>query len=1632
MRHRNRSHWMIAAVSTVASLICAGHTIAAPPLNEEQARDIMHARQHQIRVNHLTRQNESELRQLTQDCETHLNGMQGCGIHVNEFSTQDRLMFGLDSNLAVSSPFNSVTLHDNGPVDNRVDIVFVGDGYTASDLVNYETHVNNILAGFFGEEPMDAYEPYFNVHRVDVISNESGVDEGGVLRDTALDMYYIGRRLLVNIGKARDAASSAPDEDQILALSNSTTYGGVAWYSLEIGTVVGNHGLSKEVALHEFGHSFGNLADEYVEGSTPYTGNDPPRANVSIYTAAEQTALQTKWYRWLDLPNVDTFEGAYYRPTGIYRPTASSKMRSLNRPFEEVNAEQFVIVLYQTVSPIDDATPQSPVPYLAGTTFNVTPMQPVGHNLDVQWFINGSPVSGETGTSFTPDYDNLSDTVHDVSVTVVDNTTRVRDEGARAQWMTDSRSWTVQGGYPGAPTGVVATADADSINVTWNANPEPDIVEYRLYRSTASGGPFAFLSASPTNAYDDTTVSLGTTYYYVVSAFAQGNESTFSNEDLATAGVAFPSAPQNVAITIDEEALDIDWSDNPEPNIIGYKLLRSGVAGGPYTQLNATLITSSDYRDTGLANDVTYYYVVIARDANGNDSPASTETAGTPTNFPPSAPTGLTAEPHDRRVDLTWNANPESDIQSYFIYYSETSGGPYEEIDNDDVTSWAVGGLTNGVTYYFVIAAEDLSGALGPFSAEAAATPFDDNPPSEPDNVVGIPGDQTASLFWEAVNEPDVLEYNVYRSLTTTPPYTLVGTTEDPEFLDTGLTNGVQYFYQVTTLDLVGNESDFSSGVFVTPSDNPPPPTGLTATPGEFQVSLDWDDSTDPDVIGYLIYRSTTSGGPYDEVDDALASAFVDTTVTNGTLYYYVVTAYDNLGQESLYSSQVQARPQDMTPPAAPTGLEATALDSSVYLTWDANTEPDFSSYFIYVSDTQGGPYDEVDSDDVTEWLVGGLTNGVTYYFVVQAEDNANNLSEYSAEVSATPSTSPEPLPPTNLQVTFEGDEYVFLDWDDSTQPSVVSYNVYRSTTTGGPYAFIGGDVLSEYEDDTGVNGTRYYYVVTAVDNLSRESGYSNEATGRPFLPMPQPQGVVATGGQNQITVNWNPVSHPELIGYGVYRATTSGGPYTGIAQVYDPPHVDTNVVLGTPYYYVVVSINGNTQEESPYSTEVSAVAVDTVAPAAPSNLTGTATNGGADLQWDANTEPDLAEYGIYRSTSSGGPYVNVDNDDATTYADGGLVNGSTYYYVVTALDNSGNESTYSNEIAVTPSDPNAAAGYRVQSGRAEVVGSTLDIPINTVDSSHAFALISYGTGYANSNINANRTMVRGYLLDSDTVRIQRQNSSNSTWVSWQVVECVGNEFTAYHGTGTFTSGQGSVASGIGGTVDPGNAIAFVSADSNSSSRSTYNEALLTANVETATTVRIQRADSGSSSVNYNWTVVDFDPNKVDSVQHGTISFSAPRENNAASASINAVNPASSILLFQSRSTQNGLAYSAVAGRLVGGDSVEFYQHTGSSGTRTVEYSVIDFGTGASAQRGQIDNAGNSSWATANATLTPVDPSRTLIFHSMTCNGTGTAYPRAFSTSVLTSSNNMQIQRMRWGQPSYIEWQAIQLPAATP
>jgi hypothetical protein len=192
----------------------------------------------------------------------------------------------------------------------------------------------------------------------------------------------------------------------------------------------------------------------------------------------------------------------------------------------------------------------------------------------------------------------------------------------------------------------------------------------------------------------------------------------------------------------------------------------------------------------------------------------------------------------------------------------------------------------------------------------------------------------------------------------------------------------------------------------------PGAPTNLTATAGDAKVNLDWDDNTEADFSSYNIYRSTTRGQWNFLISSGATSSYENSSLTNGTCYWYVVTAVDTEGFESNYSNDAHATPNvaDTTKPAAPTALTAAAGNLEVSLSWTASTSTDVSGYQIYRSTVSGSGYSYVAAvipvyvdDPTTSYTDTGLVAGVVYYYVVAAVDTSNNVSSDSNEANAAP-----------------------------------------------------------------------------------------------------------------------------------------------------------------------------------------------------------------------------------------------------------------------------------------------------------------------------------------------------------------------------------------------------------------------------------------------------------------------------------------------------------------------------------------------------------------------------------------------------------------------------------------------------
>ncbi|HEX8131481.1 MAG TPA: M64 family metallopeptidase [Pyrinomonadaceae bacterium] len=361
---------------------------------------------------------------------------------------------------ASAEPFETIV--NNGSPENRVDIAIMGDGYTAAEMDKYRSDIEQFVRLWFEQEPYKEYQRYFNVHRIDVVSAQSGADhpERGSFVNTAFNATYrcegTQRAICVDFGRAFNVLNNsfAPSQFDIkLVIVNDPEYGGsggqIAVASTEVRAV--------ELILHEVGHSFGLLGDEYG-GSHCTVFGEPSALNLMRKTNREEI----KWLHWIDpstpVPTTTTtngvpglYEGALYCNNGYHRPTFNSKMRSLSRPFDQINTEQHIRRIYNFVSPLDASAPSGATLTLTqgqAQDFSVSPLSPLTHALAVTWFVDGTPRS-ETH-AFTLDTATLNAGAHTVEVLLRDDTDQVRHDPQ--QLLAETRKWDVTVNAAATPT----------------------------------------------------------------------------------------------------------------------------------------------------------------------------------------------------------------------------------------------------------------------------------------------------------------------------------------------------------------------------------------------------------------------------------------------------------------------------------------------------------------------------------------------------------------------------------------------------------------------------------------------------------------------------------------------------------------------------------------------------------------------------------------------------------------------------------------------------------------------------------------------------------------------------------------------------------------------------------------------------------------------------------------------------------------------------------------------------------------------------------------------------------------------------------------------------------------------------
>ncbi len=589
---------------------------------------------------------------------------------------------------------------------NRVDLLIMGDGYTAAESGKFASDASTLENDFFSITPYMEYRNFVNVSTIFTASAQSGADHppynadcaqgapsccadpemqsdplAGTVANTAFDATYctynIHRLLTVNTSLVLAAASAAPDWDSIMVIVNDATYGGSGGYL----SVASTNPFAAEIAQHEYGHSFTRLADEY---SSPYPGY-PTCSDISgpvpceVNVTDQSTRALVKWLPWIHIDTpvptpqgttayadvVGLFEGARYLSSGMYRPGDTCLMRSLGGyPFCQVASQAYVLKLYDGgwgtpsagIDLIEPGSESPPPGLLAGNTgpinFNVSLLQPSGAPpLAVNWYVNDvvDPANHSSSFGLTP----VPGSTYEVRVEVTDTTPLVHPAMASTS-LTSSRLWTIEPRLPASidltasPAGIVC----DGIQTS----------AVTAYVTDAFGDP-----VDDSTSVTFSVIGDGVPYPAVTSTSGGVAGSTITPAATAGAGVSV-----HVVAALVEASIDISCLPPPNPDNSWEPL---DIVALPFTDARNTAGTSLEAGEPQPCGDMgatIWYRLNIAFPPPGWQSIA-VDTVGSDFNtavavYVPAAtspPGGLTI------VDCNANASHSS------VYFTTNPGATY-------------------------------------------------------------------------------------------------------------------------------------------------------------------------------------------------------------------------------------------------------------------------------------------------------------------------------------------------------------------------------------------------------------------------------------------------------------------------------------------------------------------------------------------------------------------------------------------------------------------------------------------------------------------------------------------------------------------------------------------------------------------------------------------------------------------------------------------------------------------------------------------------------------------------------------------------------------------------------------------
>lgn len=803
---------------------------------------------------------------------------------------------------------------------------------------------------------------------------------------------------------------------------------------------------------------------------------------------------------------------------------------------------------------------------------------------------------------------------------------------------------------------------ATTVSLSWNAVADAD--GYVLYRATDPLGTYAELKTTENHAALNYNLTEGTTYYYKVCAYQETSDGDkiFSNCSMPVS-IQIKSVAQVGGLSIsrvDGTQAKLAWTRLT--GVDGYEIWGSANNENNYVLYGS--VTGVTYTAARLKDGVTYYFKVRGYNLDGDkkvygnySDPQDVEVVSTPV-------LAVAEQTGSGSVTLMWSEVASAD--GYEIWRKKGSE-EFKNIKDIKGTSTVCYGLEAGVLYSFKVRAyhitENGRKYYGFYSGYKSVKVL----PTPSITKIERVGNSTVQLTWSKVTGAS--GYNVYRSDEINGFYTKIKSVTGTTVQNYGLSTGKSYYYKVVPYCTVGGKSQdgnksIAKGIIILPA---PKQVEIERT-GMGTVSVRWQAVDQAQ--SYQLLRATAKNGPYTVIKTVTDTEATSTGLSVGRRYYYKVVACTTLSGitwKGVESSYEDIYLPNLRKPKEP--VLAQVSETAMEISWASVTGA--KGYEVARSQQLDGTYVTIRTTSDLSTTNVGLSTSSQYYYKVRPYTTLSDGTKVYG-VYSDPAGGYTMRKSSIEELELNTGTSVRIAW--SRVSNATAYNVYRSTSSSGPFQKVKTVTETSTINYNVAAGQVYYYKVQPVidKNDLKNVGAMSSAAKIAVSNLAKP--VITQGQQStstQVVLKWNAVTNAE--GYQVEMAQGTSGSFSLAKTVSGTSATITDLNSGKTYRFRVRAFTTISGERA-YSVYSEEITVDIMETPELEMLYQEGTTS-AVMSWQNVSGAD--GYEVYRKVDSGS-FQKLSTTTDTTVTDTGLTLGRDYSYRVRAYSLANGIKSYS------------------------------------------------------------------------------------------------------------------------------------------------------------------------------------------------------------------------------------------------------------------------------------------------------------------------------------------------------------------